>query len=89
MRTIGLVPRFDGFVHAVDGDTGKRRWSIYLGDPDEAGRVVSDREAVPGEDEPAEWTNNRSAPLNAPVGVHGDRLYVVAADGHAYCVEVG
>ena len=83
-----IVPRTDGFVHAVDIVSGQRQWSIFLGRNSEAGKVFSAMEPLPGEDAYPEWSSQESNPINAPVTVQDGHAYALSSEGYAYCLRL-
>lgn len=83
-----LVPRFDGFVHAINSESGRRRWSMYLGNESEAGKYFDEQETLPGQSADPEWENAHSSPLNSPALVDSDDAFIVSAEGIACRVSL-
>jgi outer membrane protein assembly factor BamB len=84
-----LVPRFDGYVHSLRITTGRRCWSIFLGGEVGFGRIYGLNESLPGEDLEPDWENSDSCPLNSPVAVVDDDLFVLNEGGLACRISLG
>jgi outer membrane protein assembly factor BamB len=79
------IGRQDGYLHKVSCGKQRREWSMFLGDPENAGAVVSASQPLPELDEEAAWSTI-SAPIVSTPTLDGDRLYVGTNDGYLYCI---
>lgn len=77
-----LVPRFDGFVHAIEAESGEAAWSLRF-EEDSARTPILDVS-----DAGTSWENSEGIPLNSPLAVDGSHFYVLGSNGILCCYEV-
>ena len=83
-----MVPRFDGYIHAINPIQGTRAWSMYLGDEYKAGEFFDSDDEISHAEQDCLWKNYRSAPLNSPLVLAEQTVYGLNASGMAFAVRL-
>ncbi|MCW1884190.1 PQQ-binding-like beta-propeller repeat protein [Luteolibacter flavescens] len=79
-----LVPRFDGYVHAIDAETGVYLWKILPGE--EQSETLSIKEQYVHHS--AKWENQDAAPLNSHLTTDEDMFYIHSSNGKIYAYRI-
>jgi outer membrane protein assembly factor BamB len=77
--------RHDGYLHRVNTRTRQREWSLFVGQSQHAGVVLSGKQKLPEFDGAYSWGAAGSWPILATPAVDDGRLYVGTKEGYLYC----
>lgn len=83
-----FVARHDGSVHMLDAASGKRLWTIFLGDEQTAGLAIGTGEELPGVNARTQWNPLGHKALFATPAYSNGMLAVATEDGVLYVLNV-